>query len=210
MQNGTTTVNDCNRRYITLHGNRRLPGISAGSKSFAVTDANGCAETKSLTVANGAGLPPSKPIAINSAAADATGICGGGTFALLSIQCLVQTSYSWIPPSGSSIVTTSPDGTQVTIAIPAGKTTDSVRVAALNGSCGTSGNFAKTITAAPAKTSAVSGSNCRPAFTGRSNLQYHCCIWLILHMDCAYRASITFSGANTATIIVKWGTKLVT
>ncbi len=205
-KNGTTTVNvTATGGTLPYTGTGAFPGISAGSKSFAVTDANGCAGTKSLTVANGAGLPPSKPIAINSAAADATGICGGGTFAFAIDPVSGATSYSWIPPSGSSIVTTSPDGTQVTIAIPAGKTTDSVRVAALN-SCGTSGNFAKTITAAPAKTSAVSGPTA--ALPSQAGLTYS--ITAVSGLSYTWTvptgASIT-SGANTATIIVKWGTK---
>ena len=142
-KNGTTTVN------VTATGGT-LPYTGTGAFLASAQDPN------PLLLPMRMDVPEPNPsqwlmvldyllpnqFAINSAAADATGICGGGTFAFAIDPVSGATSYSWIPPSGSSIVTTSPDGTQVTIAIPAGKTTDSVRVAALN-SCGTSGNFAK-------------------------------------------------------------------
>lgn len=205
-KNGTTIVNvSATGGTLPYTGSGPISGVSSGTKSFTVTDANGCIGTKSLLVANGAGLPPAKPTVINSPAADATGICGGGTFTYAIDPVAGATSYSWIPPSGSSIVTTTLGGTQVTISIPAGKITDSVRVAALN-TCGTSGNFAKTITAAPAKTSAVSGPT--SALPSQAGLTYSVAAvsGLSYTWTVPTGASIT-SGANTATIIVKWGTK---
>lgn len=175
----------------------------AGSNTYTVTDANGCTSTKTIFIANGSAVAPDNPVAINSAAADATGLCGGGNFTFAIDPVLTATSYTWIKPAGSNIVSTTGGGTQVVINIPAAFNTDSVSVIANNG-CGSSGATVKQLTAVPAKPSAISGPvSVMPVQTGLgysvtpvAGLTY---TWTVPG------AAIITAGQNTASITATWG-----
>ena len=174
-----------------------------GSSSYTVTDAKGCTNTKTIFVANGSAVVPDNPVAINSAAADATGLCGGGNFTFAIDPVLTATSYTWIKPTGSNIVSTTGGGTQVVINIPAAFVSDSVSVIANNG-CGSSIATVKQLTAVPAKPSAISGPvSVLPAQSGLTysvtpvaGLTY---TWTV-----PGAASIT-AGQNTSAITATWG-----
>lgn len=205
-KNGTTTVNvSATGGTMPYSGTGTFTGVSAGTSSYTVTDANGCTGTKAISVVNGTGLPPSKPVIINGPASDASGICGGGTFTFSIDAVSNANNYSWIAPSRSSILNTSTDGTQATISIPSGLTTDSVRVAALN-TCGSSANTAKVLTAAPGKVPAITGPvSVLPSQVG---LVYTVASVPGLSYTWTVPAGSTItSGVNTASITVKWGTK---
>ena len=201
-KNGTTNV------YLSGTGGT-LPysGIgtfvkSSGSSSFTITDAKGCSATKSISVANGSGIAPVKPVTINSPGADATGLCGGGNFVFSIDTVATATSYTWTKPAGSTI-TTNATGTQATLGIPTNFVKDSVSVKA-NNVCGSSVATVKQLTNLPGKPGTISGPvSVAPSQTGivysiiaTAGLTY---TWTV-----PGAASIT-SGQNTAAIVVNWG-----
>jgi hypothetical protein len=175
---------------------------ASGSSPYTVTDANGCAVTKSITVANGAGVAPAKPVSINSTS-DAKGLCGGGSFTYTIDPVATATSYSWAIPANTSISSKSADGTQIVLSVPANFNTGTLNVTA-NNSCGISAAQTKSLTVIPAKPAVINGSTSAKAqqtgmvysTSGIAGLTY---TWTV-----PAGATIT-AGQNTPTITVKWG-----
>ena len=80
-KNTTTTVHvTATGGTLPYIGTGDMAGISTGTATFTVTDANGCTDTRSTYVNNGVNVAPGKPGTISSPDADATGLCAGGDF----------------------------------------------------------------------------------------------------------------------------------
>jgi hypothetical protein len=75
---------------------------------------------QSITVANGLGVAPDKPVSILGAAADSAGLCGGGDFTYSIAAVAGATSYTWNTPAGTSIKSVSGGGTQIVLKCPQG------------------------------------------------------------------------------------------
>ncbi|HRI20515.1 MAG TPA: hypothetical protein PLA68_06155, partial [Panacibacter sp.] len=201
-KNGTTSV------YVTATGGTQpytgTGTFSApkGSTTYTVTDAKGCVATKSYSVTNGTLVVPGKPGTI-SGSPDATSLCNGGNFIFSIGAVATATSYTWIPPAGSSIAGTNGSGTQVTLSIPSGVLNDSVTVSA-NNACGSSTTNVKTLSTIPANTSSITGNTLVApsqaglvySVTAVAGLNY---IWTVP------AGAVIVSGQNTSSITVNWG-----
>ena len=203
-KNTTTSV------YVTASGGT-LPysGIgtftaSAGSNSYTVTDANGCTSTKSINVANGTLQAPAKPGTIFGDAADAKGLCTGGTFAYSIDAVTDATSYTWTVPSGCSVLTQSADGASITMSAPVNFASGTLSVTASN-VCGTGVAQTKSLNALPGTPASISGPIY--ALPSQSGLIYtvNAVPSLTYNWTVNNGATIT-AGQNTATMTAKWGT----
>jgi hypothetical protein len=116
-------------------GTGTIANVTAGTKTFTVTDARGCMASRTINVANGTGVAPAKPGAISGPTFN---ICGSGTFTYSISPVSGATRYIWSVPAGLNIVRN--DGTTSIVlsnASSAFKTNGTLSVAA-NSSCGTS------------------------------------------------------------------------
>ena len=163
--NGTTNV------YVTATGGN-LPYTGTGtflagkgSNQFTVTDPKGCSASKLINITNGTLLPPGAPGTITGST-DAAALCNGGNFIYSIASVATATSYTWIPPAGTTIASTTGGGTQITLSVPSGLQVDSIYVKA-NNVCGSSATKAIKLSSIPAKPSNISGSaSVAPSKTG--------------------------------------------
>lgn len=202
-KNGTTTVYvNATGGTLPYSGNGAFTGVTIGTKSYTVTDANGCVVTKSIKINNGTGLPPAAPGAISSTLADASGVCGTGPFAYSIAAVNNATSYNWTLPSGTTIVSGA-GTTSISLEPLAGFTTGTLSVAAVN-ACGISGASGKAINASPAKPGAVSGP--AAVLKQQSGIVYSVPEVAGLTYTWTVPASVTIlSGQGTNTLTIKWG-----
>lgn len=196
--------------YVTATGGT-LPysGIgtysaSPGVNTYIVTDANGCTDQETITVANGTGVAPAKPLVINSASADATGICNGGSYTFSTDAVATATSYTWNLPNNFNITSSTSAGAQIIATAPANFSSGNISVAAVN-VCGTSVYFAKAFSNIPAKPAFISGpSSVLPSQTG-INYSVTATPGLTYNWTANSGAVIT-GGGNSSAITVNWGT----
>jgi hypothetical protein len=178
--------------------------VSAGFKKYTVTDANGCSDQASLSVPNGTLTIPSKPSSITGAAADGSGLCGGGDFSYSVSVVSGATSYTWIPPSGCTVSNASGDASVILLHAPPNFDNGTLSVYATN-VCGNSNKAeTKTLYAIPAKPGPISGPASVTA--NQSGLKYSVpsfpgvtYVWTV-----PGKATIT-AGQNTPNIAVTWG-----
>lgn len=178
--------------------------VSAGYRSVTVTDKNGCTGRSSITIINGTLTAPVKPTSITGTTADAKGLCGGGDFSYTVSATANATSYSWVPPLGSTVSNATTDGSNIILHAPSNFNTGTLSVYAVN-VCGSS-LYAQTksLTKLPAKPGAITGpTSAKANQTGlvfsvpaTAGIKY---IWTV-----PGKAVIT-SGQNTSSITVTWG-----
>jgi hypothetical protein len=201
---GTTTVHvSATGGTLPYTGVGDFAGVSAGTSTYAISDANGCTATKSIAVANGTGTTPAKPAGI-SGPADATGVCGGGDFGYAIAPVSSATSYTWTVPSGCSITQISSDETNITLQVPSGFTSGTLSVTASN-TCGTSNAAADAVNSLPARPGPVTG----PATVTANQTGT---VYSVPATDgLTYKwtlpaGAVIVSGANTNAITVNWKT----
>jgi hypothetical protein len=201
---GTTTVHvSATGGTLPYTGVGDFAGVSAGTSTYAISDANGCTTTKSIAVANGTGTTPAKPAGI-SGPADATGVCGGGDFGYAIAPVSSATSYTWTVPSGCSITQISSDETNITLQVPSGFTSGTLSVTASN-TCGTSNAAADAVNSLPARPGPVTG----PATVTANQTGT---VYSVPATDgLTYKwtlpaGAVIVSGANTNAITVNWKT----
>jgi hypothetical protein len=148
-------------------------------------------------------VAPAKPTAINSTAADATGLCGGGDFGYSVSTVANATSYTWTPAAGTTVSLNNSDGSLMTLHAPAGFNTGTLSVTA-NNSCGSSLATTKTLNAAPAKPGAVSGPVNVSASQAGAVYSVPSVGGLTYTWSAPAGAKIV-SGQNTSSITVNWG-----
>jgi hypothetical protein len=178
--------------------------VTAGFKTYSVTDARGCYDQSSLTVPNGALTVPSKPSAITGAEADGSGLCGGGDFNYAVETTSGATSYTWVPPSGCTISNANSDGSNIILHAPSDFSSGVLSVYATN-VCGNSSNAAtKTLDVIPARPGSISGPT--SVSVNQTGLKYNVpsfqgitYLWTV-----PGKATVT-SGQNTPNINVVWG-----
>ena len=123
-------------------------GVGTHTITYAYTDGNGCSNstTKTITVNNCTCVTPGTPGSIAGAAA----VCTGSTVTYSVNYNSYVTSYNWVAPANSTII--SGQGTNiVTVQFGANYTTGSLCVAASN-ACGSSLPRCKTLTKAVSRT----------------------------------------------------------
>jgi hypothetical protein len=179
--------------------------VTAGFKTYSVTDANGCNDQSGFTVSNGTLTVPSKPASITGATADGSGLCGGGDFQFSVSSTQGATSYTWMSPAGCTTSNANSDGSNIILHAPADFKSGTLSVYATN-VCGNSNNAeTKTLYTIPAKPGSISGPASVSA--NKSGLKYSVpsfpgvtYVWTV-----PGKATIT-SGQNTSSITVTWGT----
>jgi hypothetical protein len=158
-----------------------------------------------MTVGNGTLVAPSKPAAIISPDADATGVCGDGNFNYSVDAVGFATSYTWTLPSGTSMAGTNIDNSNLTLNTSNNFTTGTLAVTA-NNVCGSSVALQKTLYAIPGRPGAISG----PAAVSPSQTGLIYKVPLVAGVSYSWgvpSGAVIVSGQNTSCIKVNWGTK---
>lgn len=202
---GTTTLYVTAKGGTTPYNGAGTFTVSAGFKTYTVTDKNGCSDAQGFSAPNGSSTGPSKPGLIEGANADATGVCAGGNYTYTINAVSTATSYTWVAPAKSTIGSTTNGGRTVVLNTLTGFNGGSITVAA-NNTCGTSAYQAKSLKSTPAKPGGIVGPQTVRA--NQDNLVYTTApqpgityIWTV-----PVNAKI-ISGQNTNTIKVTWSPK---
>lgn len=179
---------------------------TASTKSYPISDANGCSASVSVKVLDGTGTKPAKPGTITQEknGSGSLNICGGGTFKFHITSVPTATSYNWVVPANATLISATDSSAIVTFS--AVFTTGILSVSAVN-SCGTSNASTITLSTAPVKPANISGPL---TVTSRQKGV----IYSVVSPDPAYTytwsvpSSVTIvSGQGTSTLTVNWGSK---
>jgi hypothetical protein len=202
---GTTNV------YVTAKGGT-MPYTgtgtfvkSSGFITYTVKDVNGCSDVQGFSAPNGSQGAPDKPGIIQGTDADATGVCGNGSYTFSINSVKNATSYTWTAPSKSTVGTTSNGGTTMVLNTLTGFNGGSITVKAV-GACGTSNSQSKTLKTQPAKPGGITGP--QTVKSNQAGLKYSTSVipGVTYNWTVPVNAKIT-SGQNTPSITVTWGTR---
>jgi hypothetical protein len=202
---GTTNV------YVTAKGGT-MPYTgtgtfvkSSGFNTYTVKDSNGCSDGQGFSPTNGSQGAPDKPGIIQGTDADATGVCGNGSYTFTINSVKNATSYTWTAPSKSTVGSTSNGGTNMVLNTLTGFSGGSLTVKAV-GACGTSTAQSKTLKTQPAKPGGITGP--QTVKSNQAGLKYSTSVipGITYKWTVPFNAKIT-SGQNTPSITVTWGTK---
>lgn len=200
---GTTNV------YVTAKGGT-MPYTgtgtyvrSSGSYTYTVKDAHGCSDSQGFSAPNGTTTAPDKPGIIQGTDADATGVCGNGSYSYSIASVKTATSYTWTAPSKSSVAVNG--GTSINLNTLTGFNGGTLYVKASN-ACGTSNSQSKTLKTQPAKPGGITGP--QTVKSNQTGLKYSTSAipGLTYKWTVPATAKIT-SGQNTSSITVTWGSK---
>jgi hypothetical protein len=200
---GTTTLSVTATGGTQPYSGTGIFTVTAGLKSYIVTDANGCADNESLSIPNGTLIAPSKPVSVSDAASDATGLCGVGDFSFSVPKVATATSYTWASPLGCTVSNTNLDGSTITLHAPANFSSGMLSVTA-NNVCGSSRAQTKTLSALPGKPGTIAGPT--SATASQIGLKYSvpAVTGLTYTWTVPGEAKIT-AGQSTSQITVTWG-----
>ncbi|CAN5429581.1 hypothetical protein BH10BAC2_BH10BAC2_48490 [soil metagenome] len=202
---GTTNV------YVTAKGGT-MPYTgtgtfvkSSGFITYTVKDKNSCSDAQGFSAANGTMSAPAKPGTIQSTDADASGVCGAGTFSFSIGTVNNATSYLWTAPSRSSIASTGNGDTKMDLNTLSTFNGGTLTVAAVN-ACGTSSTQSKALSTTPAKPGGIVGP--QTLTSNKTGLVYTTSAVPGVKYQWTVPATAKIvSGQNTPSITVNWGSK---
>lgn len=139
-------------------------GLTAGTYTVIVTDANGCSVSLSSTLTSSGNLPGTP----GSITGPKTAVCANTTVAYTSSAVTGATSYLWTPPSGATV--SSGQGTRFAqITFPAGFVSGNLSVAAVN-ACGPGNSRTVALKSIPGTPGSVMGNYTN--LCGATNVAY--------------------------------------